>query len=108
MKSYILALCVFAGCSASQLCEMKTEDVTNMYTSYVEEWKTEAKSSFDKAEQEIFKSNPQPSPDVVGPHPDPAKCICKGTGRIVQGDGHTTPCPYHSGQQQLPIAPKKK
>jgi len=108
MKYYILACCFFVGCSSSQLCEMKTEDVTNMYASYVEEWQTVAKSSFDNAEKEIFKSNPQPSPDVVGPHPDSAKCICKGTGKIVQGDDHTTPCPYHGGEQHLPIAPKKK
>lgn len=26
---------------------------------------------------------------------DPKKCICKGTGIIVQGDGHTTKCRYH-------------
>ena len=38
--------------------------------------------------------------DVLGPDPDPAKCICKGTGIITHGDGHQTPCPYH-GQDNV-------
>ena len=29
------------------------------------------------------------------PDPDPKKCICKGSGIIVHGDGHKTVCPYH-------------
>jgi len=39
--------------------------------------------------------------DPVGPNPDPAKCICKGTGKIVQGDGHVSACPYH-GVKDVP------
>lgn len=31
-----------------------------------------------------------------GQNPDADKCICKGTGRIVQGDGHVTDCRYHA------------
>ena len=50
------------------------------------------KKSFDKAESEIYKA---PSPDIVGPDPDPKKCICGGSGVIVHGDGHKTTCPYH-------------
>ena len=72
-------------------CE--TEDITNMYADYIEGWKKDIASSFDTAEKEILKDNVKP--DVVGPHPDPDKCICKGSGIIVQGDGHKTPCPYH-------------
>jgi hypothetical protein len=54
--------------------------------------------SFDKAEKKVFGDEPD-EPDVPsGPDPDPDKCICQGTGKIVQGDGHITPCPYHSGQ----------
>lgn len=47
---------------------------------------------FEKAE-----SNLAPVPDDVplGPDPDPEKCVCKGTGTIVHGDGHTTKCPFH-------------
>jgi hypothetical protein len=77
-------------------CE--TEDITNMYEDYIEGWKKEISSSFDKAEKEIFKDNV--TPDVVGPHPDPKKCICGGSGVIVQGDGHKTPCPYHGSKVQ--------
>lgn len=38
-------------------------------------------------------TTPDESPE---PHPDADKCVCKGTGVITHGDGHTTPCPYHS------------
>ena len=54
---------------------------------------------FDSAELEIFADKPEPVvvPDEPqGPDPDVNKCICKGTGQIVQGDGHITPCPYHN------------
>lgn len=51
---------------------------------------------FEKAESSI-KLIPAPNPDdaPLGPDPDPKKCICKGTGTIVHGDGHTTKCPFH-------------
>lgn len=70
-----------------------------MYSSYVEEWKKEVKASFDDAESKVFTV--KPTPDVVGPDPDPAKCICKGTGIIVQGDDHKTLCPYHGPKTQI-------
>tara|TARA_B100001094_G_scaffold332984_1_gene407689 strand:- start:558 stop:962 length:405 start_codon:yes stop_codon:yes gene_type:complete len=68
------------------------EDITDMYSDYIDIWKTDIKKSFDKAESEIYKV---PSPDIVGPDPDPKKCICGGSGVIVHGDGHKTTCPYH-------------
>ena len=53
--------------------------------------------SFDLAEKSVF-SNPNPEvPD--GPHPDADKCICRGTGKILQGDGHETDCPYHAKKE---------
>lgn len=73
-----------------------TEDITNMYAGYIEEWKMGAKSAFDKAEKEVYKV--APTPDILAPNEDPAKCPCKGSGIIVHGDGHKTLCPYHSGQ----------
>lgn len=73
-----------------------TEQISDMYTSYVEQWKQDIANAFDRAEKEVFKNTP--TPDVVGPHPDPDKCICKGSGVIRQGDGHTTPCPYHGSK----------
>jgi len=54
--------------------------------------------AFEDAESKILKPDvPKPDDKPVGPDPDAAKCICKGTGKIVQGDGHVSPCPYHSG-----------
>lgn len=77
-----------------------TKDITDMYADYVEKWKQEIKISFEKAEQKILDK--KPSPDVVGPDPDPDKCICGGSGWIEQGDGHKTKCPYHGeGMQDI-------
>jgi hypothetical protein len=75
-------------------CE--TTDITNMYAGYVEDWKKQISDSFDEAEIKIF--NIKPTPDIVGPNEDPEKCICKGSGVIVQGDGHKTVCPYHGSK----------
>jgi hypothetical protein len=74
---------------------LQEEDITNMYASYVTEWQEKCRVAFDNAEKEVFKIAPAPKP-VVDTDPDPAKCVCKGTGIIVQGDGHKTVCPYHS------------
>ena len=53
--------------------------------------------AFDKAEKKILDSKPDvPDDTPLVPDPDPEKCVCKGTGKIVHGDGHVTPCPYHS------------
>jgi len=53
----------------------------------------EANAAFDKAEKEILDKKPN---NIIDVNPDPAKCICKGTGVIRQGDDHVTPCPYHA------------
>tara|TARA_B100000073_G_C23405028_1_gene440804 strand:- start:68 stop:481 length:414 start_codon:yes stop_codon:yes gene_type:complete len=73
-----------------------TEDITNMYADYVEGWKKEISNSFDEAEKKVFAVDDE----VLGPHPDKDKCICKGSGVIVHGDGHKTPCPYHGRKMQ--------
>lgn len=73
-----------------------TESITNMYADYVEVWKKEVSNSFDEAEIKVY--NITPTPDIVGPDEDPAKCICKGTGVITHGDGHKTSCPYHGSK----------
>lgn len=96
IKYYIIGAilsAVLIGCEP--ICTINSADVTNMYSSYVEEWKSDITRSFDEAEKEIFNS-PTPKPDdIPRPHPDQAKCICKGTGVIVHGDGHKTACEYH-------------
>lgn len=51
--------------------------------------------AIDQAEKKILGSNPKPDDGPSGPDPDPEKCICRGTGEIVQGDGHVTKCPFH-------------
>jgi hypothetical protein len=98
MKKYIL-LCIImlAGCcEQNKVSQLSTQDITEMYSSYVEDWKSEVKVAFEESEKKIFNvTPPAPKPDVVGVDPDPAKCICKGTGIIVQGDGHKTVCDYH-------------
>lgn len=59
----------------------------------IQDWKDQASESFDSAEKDVFDIDP--TPDIVGPDPDPDKCVCKGSGFIVHGDGHRTVCPYH-------------
>lgn len=82
------------GCAYQPLCRFNGEDVTNMYSYYVEEWQKEVQSSFESAEKAVFEVAPKPD-EILGPNPDASKCICKGSGIIVHGDKHTTPCPYH-------------
>lgn len=63
----------------------------------------ETEEGFVKAENEILGDDPSPpEPDEpVGPDPDVSKCICKGTGKIVQGDGHVSKCPYHGSKDVI-------
>ena len=57
--------------------------------------------AFADAETIVLKVVPDDEP--VGPDPDPEKCICKGTGKIIQGDGHVSDCPYHSKKSETII-----
>lgn len=62
--------------------------------------------AFEKAESLVLEIEPSPDPDApLRPDPDPEKCICKGTGNIIQGDGHVTKCPYHGNTQEVPVEP---
>ena len=56
--------------------------------------------AFSESEASVLKVVPDEDEDVLGPDPDPEKCICKGTGKIVQGDGHVSDCPYHSKKSE--------
>lgn len=99
----LLLLCTGAGCSKSSVDPwsnrfnngfgLHTKDITEMYVDYIEQWKTECSSAFDKAEKEIYKTSPED--EIIRPNEDPNKCPCKGSGIIVQGDGHKTVCPFH-------------
>lgn len=94
MKYLILCLIFFAGCATQYSCNIDSafSDVSFMVE--------EANQAFEKAEEKIL--NVQPTPDeIIRPNPDVAKCPCKGTGIIKQGDGHTTQCPYHGKTTQI-------
>ena len=92
--SFIFSCYTFS--QKNQECyQLDTSDITHMYENYIEDWKKQSKAAFDQAEAKVlFVPNP---PVVIVPmeDPDPAKCICKGTGIITHGDGHKTPCQYH-------------
>jgi hypothetical protein len=102
MKNYLaIGLLVLCGCCSTVCKSLPTGEIADMYASYIDDWKQEAKAAFDEAETKVFVVNPKPKPDINdGTNPDPAKCICKGTGIIVQGDGHKTACPFHSKSQK--------
>ena len=55
--------------------------------------------AFKQAESKVLTVVPDDDIEPLGPDPDASKCACKGTGRIVHGDGHTTDCPYHSSSR---------
>lgn len=101
---FLLLICFFVtGCNFRYGTQQ--EDIINMYTDYIEEWKTECKKSFEEASKEVY--NKKPDENIIGPHEDPKKCICKGTGVIIQGDNHNTPCPFHAKSQGLNIKNKE-
>jgi len=53
--------------------------------------------AFTQAEGDVFGLSPViPDDGPLVPDPDPTKCICGGTGKIIHGDGHETDCPYHA------------
>lgn len=88
MKKILLILPFLIGC----------EYVNYAAKDDINELVSNANNCFAEAEKEILGNSPKPD-DVVGPHPDPAKCVCKGSGVITHGDGHTSPCPYHAKQE---------
>lgn len=94
---YLLSLLLLVGCYHVEVRVVRIKDqvcASDSLDGSIQELQKKANEAFDKAEKEVLKPLPKPD-DLVGPHPDPAKCICKGTGIIVHGDGHKTPCEYH-------------
>ena len=67
----------------------------SMSNTSVDDLINSANNAFVKAEREVFDTQPKPDEDIIRPNPDPKKCPCRGTGKIVHGDGHTTECPFH-------------
>ena len=63
----------------------------------------ETTEGFIQAEKDVFQVPPDVTPDDnLVPDPDPAKCPCQGTGKITNGDGRVTPCPYHGVSMNEP------
>lgn len=96
MKNKLILITIFFLYCSTSHSALDTE-MLEIYTSIVDQWRQDVVKAFDDAEKEIFKIDIPVTP--VGPNEDPAKCICKGTGLIKQGDDHTTPCPFHGKQE---------
>tara|TARA_B100001094_G_scaffold55403_1_gene50946 strand:+ start:591 stop:971 length:381 start_codon:yes stop_codon:yes gene_type:complete len=84
----ILLALLFSVKNGSYSRNTLTNDEVDTIINQIEE-------AFDLAEEEILNTKPSPDDKPNGPDPDVDKCICKGTGIITHGDGHTTDCPYH-------------
>jgi thiol-disulfide isomerase/thioredoxin len=78
---------------------------TEVTNKSVDEFLPKVVIAFDKAEETYLKKE-DIKPIDDGTNPDAAKCICKGTGQIRQGDGHVTACPYHAKRQE-PVVDEK-
>ena len=76
-------------------CQNETEYGSYGNNSEVGSITSDVVDSFESAEKEIYNTVPVPDDKPLGPDPDVNKCACKGTGRIVHGDGHVTKCPFH-------------
>ena len=86
---FVLSICILlAGCESKEL--IKPVDLTDEFST--------VNNIFSRVERDILKIEPKPAPndEDLKPDPDKNKCACKGTGKIIHGDGHTTPCPFHS------------
>jgi len=98
LHNIIKSIALFLALSSTAYCITDT-DVVMMYASLVEQWKEQISKSFDEAERLVYNVVPDIDDELI-PNEDPAKCPCKGTGVIVHGDGHDTPCPFHSKEFQ--------
>lgn len=86
MNKLLFVFIFLCGCSQQYRCDIDTafSDVTPVVE--------QANVAFKSAEDKILNIKPD---EILKPDPDPAKCICKGTGLIRHGDEHVTKCPYH-------------
>lgn len=88
-KLAIIILILFCGCSDNYLRDKDGKVLNRTY----EETYPKVVSSFDVAETEFMKKESVSVAEKMDP--DAKKCVCKGSGKIVQGDGHVTDCIYH-------------
>ena len=104
MKNKILAIVLV---SLFSTC-VYADDVLSLYSGIAKEWKTQISKAFDKAEKEVYNVVVVPDEEIVKPDPDVKKCPCRGTGKIVHGDDHTTECPFHSRSSSVSDCPDGK
>jgi thiol-disulfide isomerase/thioredoxin len=85
----IIILVLLCGCSDDYLRDKDGNILNKTY----EDVYPKVVTSFDSAEKEFVKKE---ATEVTGKmDPDAKKCVCKGNGKIVHGDGHVTDCIYH-------------
>jgi thioredoxin 1 len=85
----IVFLAIFIGCNKTIEKEVLLDTNYTVQTFY-----PIVTTAFNEADK-LMKVEIEIEEDSDGQDPDADKCICKGTGRIVQGDGHVTDCRYH-------------
>jgi hypothetical protein len=93
-KLIVLLVLILCGCNNSA---KRCGNIDAIFSD-VSDLVQQANESFERAEKKILDVSPEIIDET---NPDPAKCICKGTGVIRQGDGHTTPCPYHGKSTEV-------
>ena len=76
-----------------------TQDITNMYADYIDQWKKEISVCFDTAEEEVFDNNP--IPDIIGPNPDVNLNQDKGLLTNVPASSSNKPCSSASCKSAL-------
>lgn len=57
----------------------------------IKELRASIASVLDRIQKQVFKNDVKPDNSVT--KHDKKDCVCKGTGRIIHGDGHSTTCP---------------
>lgn len=99
----LLAISVFFFLPKNEM--MKDAD-GKILNANVETLYPKIKEKFDEAEAKFLPKVEKE--EVLGPNKDAAKCVCKGTGKILQGDGHVTECPFHGKAKRQEPAPEVK
>ncbi len=93
MYKLLLVLVLSVSCAS---CQAPQEYGSVAHESEISESIEHVVEAFQDAEKSIYDNAPViPDDKPLGPDPDINKCACKGTGRIVHGDGHVTKCPFH-------------
>jgi hypothetical protein len=99
----LLAISVFFFLPKNEMMKDANGKILN---ANVETLYPKIKEKFDEAEAKFL---PKVEKEIiVDIDKDPAKCVCKGTGKIIQGDGHVTICPYHGNIKREEPAPEVK